>query len=103
MGAEDIRIYEGILRAPSYTLTFTPERGGERIYGKMRVMVFSEPQLPYTLTFTPERGGERIYGKIRMTVFSEPQLHSDIHARQRRRAYSIYGKKIKEKILYACT
>ncbi len=34
LGAEDIRIYEGILRAPSYTLTFTPERGGERIYEK---------------------------------------------------------------------
>jgi hypothetical protein len=58
LGAEDIRIYEGILRAPSYTLTFTPERGGERIYGK-----------------------------IRMMVFPEPQLHSVIHAIERRRAY----------------
>jgi len=56
------------------TLRHSRQRGGERIYGKIRVMVFSEPQLPYTLTFTPERGGERIFGK-----------------------------EIIEKILYACT
>jgi hypothetical protein len=63
VGAEDIRIYDGILRAPSYTLTFTPERGGERIYGKIRMMVFYSQSPSYTLTFTPERGGERTYGK----------------------------------------
>ncbi len=34
LGAEDIRIYDGMLRAPSYTLTFTPDRGGELTYGK---------------------------------------------------------------------